>query len=63
MLSYVALRDKSASNYQVVVSSDLPSWAGAMPNITATSAVPIAGSDYETVTVAKQFFSIQAIQQ
>ena len=72
VLSYVALRDKSASHYQVMVSSDLSGWADAAPNITSTSVVPIAGSDYETVTVTYtppvgtvtgQFFSIRASQQ
>ena len=36
MLSYVALQDKSASHYQVVISSDLLGWADAAANITVT---------------------------
>ena len=71
-LSYVALKDKSAAHYQVMVSGDLIGWTDAAPHITASSAVPIAGSDYETVTVtytppagsvARRFFSIQATQR
>ena len=71
-LSYVALKDKSAAHYQVMVSGDLVGWTDAAPHITASSAVPIAGSDYETVTVtytppagsvARRFFSIQATQR
>ncbi|MEO5914473.1 MAG: PQQ-dependent sugar dehydrogenase [Luteolibacter sp.] len=72
VLSYVALKDKSASHYKVMVSDNLVGWTDATPNITTTTAVPIAGTDYETVTVTytppvgnvtKQFFSIQATQQ
>ncbi|MES2659182.1 MAG: PQQ-dependent sugar dehydrogenase [Verrucomicrobiota bacterium] len=72
VLSYVALKDKSASHYKVMVSDDLLGWADATPNITSTSAVPIPDSDYETVTVTytspvgtvnRQFFSIRATQR
>ena len=51
LLSYVALKDKAAVGYKVMVSSNLLGWADATPNITSTSAVPIADTDYENVTV------------
>ena len=71
-VSYAALKDKSASRYKLMVSSDMLRWTDAAAGIIASSAVPIAGTDYETVTVTyqppagtggKQFFSIQASQQ
>ncbi|GAA5127865.1 hypothetical protein GCM10023212_33550 [Luteolibacter yonseiensis] len=72
VLSYIALRDKSAAGYQVMVSDDLLGWTDAAPHIISSSAEPLAGTDYERVTVTyapppdgagKQFFSIRAIQR
>lgn len=72
VLSYIALKDKSAVAYKVMVSDDLRGWTDATPDISSSSAVPVSGTDYERVTITyapppaitgKQFFSIRATQQ
>ncbi|MES2438693.1 MAG: PQQ-dependent sugar dehydrogenase [Verrucomicrobiota bacterium] len=72
VLSYVARKDKSAADYTVMVSDDLLGWTDATPNITSSSSVPVAGTDYETVTVTyspppgvgeHQFFRIRAARR
>lgn len=70
-LSFTARQAPAGAVYQVQVGNNLTGWADAAPCITNLTRTPIAGTDYETVTVTymppvteeKLFFRIEALPE